>query len=106
MNGILRSGQPPGAVLRGGRRPWPLVKSLPPLLAPTATSKVHNAGILLKLDVNVPVCAASKIIFCQMSLSTSVLFSMHVFVLIKFRSIYCLCSVVILSCYCVYTVIV
>ena len=29
-----------------------------------------HAGILLELDAHAPVCAASRIVFCQMSLST------------------------------------
>jgi len=32
----------------------------------TAPSKVHNAGILLKVDANALFCTASKIVVCMM----------------------------------------
>ena len=49
----------------------PFEKSGPRWPKTTAQSKVHEAGILLKIDTNAPVCATSKIVFCQMSLSTN-----------------------------------
>ena len=52
-----------GSSKRAGRAAAPCEKSGPLRPPNAAPSKVNDAGILLKLDANAPVCAASKTVF-------------------------------------------
>ena len=85
-------------VARGGSK-----ESLARLWPPTAPSKVHDAGILL--NVSCILCVILHLYYlCHFPILDCRLFSTHVLcIFIKFRSIYCLCSMVILSSYFTYT---